>query len=243
LKTIRIYQPGTYQPGDTLLLSEQQGLHVGVVLRKKTGELLTLFRGDNVEFEAQIESVQKKKVSVSIISSETINRESPLSIHLAQAVSKGERMELVIQKATELGVASITPVITSRTVVKLDERRMEKKMLQWRAIAIAACEQCGRNTLPNIQEPRRFQEFLNELTIEQRFILDPYTSTRFRDRPSLSNQHVALLIGPEGGFSEQEMIDAKSHQFSGVQLGPRILRTETAAISAITLLQALGGDL
>ena len=242
MKTIRIYQPGEYQINDTITLSEKAGQHVGVVLRKQPGEILTLFSGDNHEYQAEINTVHKKKVTVTITNAGEVNRESQLSIHLAQSISKGERMELVIQKATELGVASITPVISARTVVKLDTGRLEKKHNQWHAIAISACEQCGRNIIPVIHPPIALPQYLKQLDIQNRLILDPGAGLRFKNIQEVDSE-VALLIGPEGGFNMQEIAETEQSGFSGISLGPRVLRTETAAITALSLLQAFYGDL
>lgn len=242
MKTIRIYQPGEYLINNTVTLSDKAGQHVGVVLRKQPGDILTLFNGNNHEYQAVIDSVHKKKVMVTITDAEEVCRESNLSIHLAQSISKGERMEFVIQKATELGVASITPIISARTVVKLDKGRVAKKHSQWQAIAISACEQCGRNIIPIIHEPISLSEYLKHLKIKNRFILDPGATLRFKNMPQI-NSEAALLIGPEGGFNTQELSETKQWEFSGLKLGPRVLRTETAAITALSLLQAFSGDL
>ncbi|MFT4058158.1 MAG: 16S rRNA (uracil(1498)-N(3))-methyltransferase [Legionella sp.] len=242
MKTIRIYQPGEYQCGQLLELSPEASQHVGVVLRMQVGERLTLFCGDNREFGATIIAVKKKQVSVMVETVTTINIESPLSIHLGQAISKGERMEWVMQKAVELGVATIRPIITTRCVVKLDKERMAKKLHQWQAIVIAACEQCGRNTVPKVHQPVYLQEYLQEAQADLKLILEPETDNNWRAYDVQKNT-IALLIGPEGGFSEAEVQLALSQDFQPLSLGPRILRTETAAITALSVLQAVGGDL
>ncbi|QMT58706.1 16S rRNA (uracil(1498)-N(3))-methyltransferase [Legionella sp. PC997] len=242
MRAVRIYQSGTYHPGQLLELSPEASQHVGVVLRMQPGESLTLFCGDDHEFSATIESVKKKQVIVRIGSSTHISRESPLAIHLAQAISKGERMEFVMQKAVELGVASITPIITKRCVVKLDKERMAKKLHQWQAIVIAACEQSGRNTVPLVHTPMSLEDYMHAAQAELRFILDPGENKKWRDY-AFSSSVVDLLIGPEGGLSEDEVQFACKHGFQPLSLGPRILRTETAAITALSVLQAVGGDL
>ncbi|KTD18695.1 16S rRNA methyltransferase [Legionella lansingensis] len=242
MREVRIYQPGNYTKGQKLELAPAQGQHVGVVLRMQPGEKITLFCGDNREFEALIDSVHKKKVIVSVLSERLVNRESPKHIHLAQAVSKGERMEFVVQKAVELGVSSITPLITERSVIKLDEERMEKKLAQWQAIAVAACEQSGRNQLPRIEAIRSLHDYLQQNASAVKFVLHPGTMKTWRDY-SFDDMNVVLLIGPEGGFSEQEIKYILSYDFRPLSLGPRILRTETAAIAALSVLQAVYGDL
>jgi len=242
VRTIRIYQPGNYSTGQTIELSPAASQHVGVVLRMQPGEELTLFTGDDHEFSATVLANQKKKVLVNIGAVNKVSRESPRAIHLAQAISKGERMEWVIQKAVELGVASITPLLTSRCVVRLDAVRLAKKQSQWQAIAIAACEQSGRNTVPMINQACTLDNYLPQVQGQLKLILHPDGARTWRDY-SLDQGDIALLIGPEGGLSEDEINQAISMQFHPWRLGPRVLRTETAAITAIGVLQAICGDL
>jgi len=242
VREIRIYQPGDYQTGQLFELSPEASQHVGVVLRMRPKESLILFRGDNLEFQAEIEIVKKKSVFVVIGEVKAVNRESPLPVHLAQAVSKGDRMEWVMQKAVELGVTSITPIISERCVVKLDKERMAKKVHQWQAIVIAACEQSGRNTVPLVNPPIPFESYLQQCQAALKLILHPEGAKSWRDY-NVRHDSVALLIGPEGGFSVEEVQLACATGFDALVLGPRILRTETAAISALTILQAVGGDL
>lgn len=242
MRTVRIYQPGSYQCGDLLALSPEASQHVAVVLRMQVGEQLTLFCGDNREFAVTIEAVKKKQVMVVIDAVSEINKESPLTIHLAQAISKGERMELVMQKAVELGVTSITPIISERCVVKLDQERMHKKLHQWQAIVIAACEQSGRNTVPTVQQPLTLERYLHEESAQLKLMLHPGGNKNWRDY-TFAQQSFALLIGPEGGLSDAEVQRAGAQGFQPLSLGPRILRTETAAITALSVLQAVAGDL
>lgn len=242
MKAVRIYQPGIYHTGQILELSAGASQHVGVVLRMQVGEKLTLFCGDNREFDATIELLKKKQVHVLIGAIKVKSRESPLSIHLAQAISKGDRMDFVMQKAVELGVASIRPLITERCVVKLDRERMEKRVSQWQSMVIAACEQSGRNTVPMVYQPIHLEHYLQESLGELKLILHPGTNKNWRELIKASSS-IALLIGPEGGFSEQEVQLVNSHGFQAMSLGPRILRTETAAITALGVLQAVAGDL
>lgn len=242
MKQVRIYQPGEYQLGDTIELSAEAGQHISVVLRMQPGESFTLFNGTNQEFQVSIIEAKKRKVIVSITDCKTINRESPLTIHLGQAISKGERMEWVMQKSVELGVSTITPIITERCAVKLDKERLLKKTQQWQAIVIAACEQCGRNQIPSVRMPISLQHYVHNIKASLKLILHTQGNKRWSDYLK-SQTEIALLIGPEGGFSEAETTLAFNHQFFPLSLGPRILRTETAALSALTVLQALSGDL
>ena len=242
MKEVRIYQPGSYHTGQLLELSPEASQHTAVVLRLQAGESLTLFCGDNREFDATIDAVKKKQVIVLVGAVKEKSCESPLTIHLAQAISKGERMELVMQKATELGVASITPIITERSVVKLDAERMAKKRQQWQSIVIAACEQSGRNTVPMVHQAVKLEPYMQENQAELKFILHPDGAKRWRDY-AIEARTITLLIGPEGGLTEYEVQRAYEHGFQPLSLGPRILRTETAAITALSVLQAVSGDL
>ncbi|RUR12579.1 16S rRNA (uracil(1498)-N(3))-methyltransferase [Legionella sp. km772] len=242
MREVRIYQAGDYEKGQVLELSPEAGQHVAVVLRMRVGEPLTLFNGMNVEFLCTITVIKKKQVFVSIDAAQEMSRESPLQLHLGQAISKGERMEWVMQKATELGVASITPLITERCAVKLDKERMMKKIQQWQSIVIAACEQCGRNKVPLVQPPVYLEQFLQTLTVDLKFILHTQNAKGWQNY-QFNAAEIALIIGPEGGFSEMEIAQAEHYHCAPLSLGPRVLRTETAAISALSLLQAVGGDL
>lgn len=242
MRTIRIYQPGDYQPGQTIPLCEAAAQHVGLVLRLKPGDKIALFRGDNYEFQATLSSVQKKHIQVTIESMNFVDRESPRKIHLAQSIAKGDKMEWVIQKSVELGVASITPLLTERSVVRLDTSRLEKKNQQWQAIAVSACEQSGRNIVPIVYPACTFESYLQHSPAAHQWLLSPEASQSW---PTIttSNAELALLIGPEGGFSPTELEFAQEHRVQGIRLGPRILRTETAAITALGIMQSLYGDL
>lgn len=242
MRTIRIFQQGDYLPGQIIALSDAAAHHVISVLRLKVGDAITLFRGDNFEFTAHIAQIQKKQTTIEITSKTAINRESSRKIHLAQAIAKGDKMEWVIQKAVELGVTSITPLLSERSVVRLDIERLQKKHLQWQAIAIAAAEQSGRTHIPLIHTSTSIHAFVETCRAEHQWILSP-TATQCLPEMILPNAKIALLIGPEGGFTEQELLVAASHQTHAIKLGPRILRTETAAIAALAILQMKYGDL
>ena len=242
MRTIRIYQPGHHQLGQTLTLTEAAAQHVGLVLRLPEGANITLFCGDNYEYQANITSIHKKRIQVCIETATLVNRESPRGIHLAQGIAKGDKMEWIIQKAVELGVASITPIVTDRSVVRLDANRLEKKQQQWQAISISACEQSGRNHIPNIHPASSFEHFLQHSSAQFKWMLSPQAQQSWPELQETSAE-LALLVGPEGGFSPQELTYAQQHQVQGICLGPRILRTETAAITAVGILQMLYGDL
>lgn len=242
MRVIRIYQAGHYCIGDTVALSSSAVQHVALVLRMQPEETVTLFCGDNREYSAIITSVQKKKVTVVITAIDEVNRESPQAIHLAQALSKGDKMEWVIQKAVELGVTSITPLITSRCVVRMDQERLLKKQQQWQAIAIAACEQSGRNQLPMIQSVCLYESYLKRCVSSVKLVLHPHATGAWREVVQKRGD-IALIVGPEGGLSDEEVTVAQAHGFESLCLGPRVLRTETAAVVALGVIQAVVGDL
>ncbi len=238
----RIYHPNDLSPAKIDELNDKAAHHVAKVLRLKTGEVLTLFDGQGRECLASIKSVSKNKVTVVMDEVIDCQRESPLGIHLAQGLSKGERMDVVVQKATELGVKSFTPLISERSVVKLDEKRMQKKLMHWQGIVISASEQCGRNQLMTIHPPLKLSQWLQSEIGHHSLILSPSAKTSFHDI-SINNTSVSLMIGPEGGFSESEIEEALSAKAQALSLGPRILRTETAAIAVCAILQSRFGDL
>lgn len=243
MRAIRIYQVGNYTSGDRLELSSDAAQHVAIVLRMQAGEQIILFNGKNQQFQSTIVDVRKKCVQVLIESMEQLSKESPLAIHLGQALSKGDRMETVVQKAVELGVTDITPLITERCAVKLDAQRLEKKISQWQAIAVAACEQCGRNVVPVIHPALRLADFAQNKRQQFNLVLSPNGAKHWRELTITPNSTLNLVIGPEGGLSAEEEHSLSQYNFSALSLGPRILRTETAAITAISVLQAAYGDL
>ncbi|MCX7115259.1 MAG: 16S rRNA (uracil(1498)-N(3))-methyltransferase [Gammaproteobacteria bacterium] len=239
----RIYHPGTYQTGDILTLPETIAHHLNVVLRKKIGEQFLLIPGDLMEWEAEIITIDKKKLTVKIGKGERVNRASPLHIHLAQSIGKGEKFDFIVQKAVELGVAELTPIISSRSAFStLEKKRLEKKHLHWQAIIISAVEQCGRTELPVLHPICEFDQFIAQTNSSQKLILTPHTSYTLSEK-TLTHPTITLLIGPEGGWSDSEYQQATTAGCLPVTLGPRILRTETAPIAIISILQALKGDL
>lgn len=237
----RIYVSQTLASEQQLLLDKDAANHLVNVLRLKAGHPIVLFNGDGNEYPAQLLSVSKKATEVLVDAKLSISVESPLHIHLGQAISKGDRMDFVLQKSVELGVSEITPVMSSRSTVKLDPARWEKKWQQWQKIIIGACEQCGRNTLPKLHAVCSYQEWLAQSTAEHRLLLDPTAEQRFTQLPHAS-KGFRLLIGPEGGLSEAEIYQAVESGYHGVQMGARVLRTETAALAAISVLQGQFGD-
>jgi 16S rRNA (uracil1498-N3)-methyltransferase len=224
-------------------LPEAAGGHVARVLRLKVGAPLKLFDGSGADFAAEIVAVDGDRVRVRIGERSAGLRESPLAITLVQAVSRGERMDWTLQKATELGVRRIQPVLSARSVVRLDERQAVKKLRHWQAVVAAACEQCGRSVLPEVRPPLELPRHLAEAPREgQRLVLSPSGPASLAGLAS-TTARVELLIGPEGGLDDSELDAAIRAGYSPVRLGPRVLRTETAGIVALAVLQALWGDL
>lgn len=239
----RVYVDAALESGARLVLSGSAAGHLTRVLRLRPGAALTLFNGQGGEYAASIERVQGSKVTVAVGEHQPQERESPFPLTLAQGVSRGERMDLVVQKATELGASRLVPVLTERSIVRLDEERSDRKSSHWRAIAIAACEQCGRNRLPEVTLPARLGEFLRGSPADDtRLVLSLEATQRIEDVPR-PQRGATVLIGPEGGLTDEEQQSALAQGFVAVRLGPRVLRTETAAIAALTLLQREFGDL
>ncbi|MCS2166228.1 16S rRNA (uracil(1498)-N(3))-methyltransferase [Scandinavium manionii] len=238
----RIYHPEFITAGSQIALSEDAANHVGRVLRMGAGQAIQLFDGSNQVFEAEIIQAEKKSVRVNVLSGETDDRESPLHIHLGQVMSRGEKMEFTIQKSIELGVSLITPLFSERCGVKLDAERLNKKLQQWQKIAIAACEQSGRNVVPEIRPAMTLEQWCAEEESGLKLNLHPRASASINTLPQ-PVERVRLLIGPEGGLSADEIAMTARYAFTDILLGPRVLRTETTALTAITALQVRFGDL
>ncbi|MCC8378839.1 16S rRNA (uracil(1498)-N(3))-methyltransferase [Xenorhabdus sp. PB30.3] len=238
----RIYHPDPLTVGAEISLSDDAANHVGRVLRMSNGQRLQLFDGSNQVFNAEITEASKKTVKVYIHTGELADHESPLDLHLGQVMSRGEKMEFTIQKSVELGVNTITPLLSERCGVKLDAERLEKKLQQWKKIAISACEQCGRNQIPEIRPVMSLEAWCAETDNSLKLNLHPRASQSINTLP-LPVEKVRLLIGPEGGLSAEEIEMTANHQFTDILLGPRVLRTETTALTAITALQVRFGDL
>ncbi|GKX63392.1 ribosomal RNA small subunit methyltransferase E [Pragia fontium] len=208
----------------------------------QTGQQICLFDGSNFVFDAEITQTDKKQVRVKVTEQRLEDLESPLNFHLGQVISRGEKMEFTIQKSIELGVNTITPLISERCGVKLDKERLEKKVQQWQKIAIAACEQCGRNRIPQIRPVMNLEAWCAEPEQGIKLNLHPRASQSINTL-SLPVKDIRLLIGPEGGLSQEEIDMTARHHFTDILLGPRVLRTETAALTAIAALQIRFGDL
>lgn len=238
----RIFHPDPLAVDSEITLHPDAVNHVANVLRLKPDHPLVLFNGDGNEYPATLLTAEKRRASASVDAKLSMSVESPLPIHLGQGVSRGDKMEWLIQKAVELGVAEITPLLTERCGVKLDEARWQKKQQQWQKVIISACEQCGRNVLPVLHPATPLDQWLAASTNQLRLTLHPRAEKQMRqlDVPSAG---VRLLIGPEGGFTDTEVFAAEEVGFQTALIGPRVLRTETAALAAVTALQAIYGDL
>jgi len=247
----RVYQNTEFSVGQVYALNDDTFGHTVRVLRLKEGDAITVFNGLNSndgygEFQGQLVNVSKKHADVLINHFQHIDIESPLNIHLAQGISRGDRMDFTLQKSVELGVNTITPIFTERCGVKLNNERLAKKHEQWQKIVISACEQSGRCTVPIVNAPISLQEWLAQSTDAIKINLHPKAKHSIMSLPvSETNQEVKvrLVIGPEGGLSDDEIKQANDANCIDVLLGPRVLRTETAALTAITALQCRFGDL
>jgi len=242
----RLYVPGELAPGRACALPPVQAHHALAVLRLKSGDAVTLFNGDGAEYDAVIESAAKRAMTVQVGERRPAARESRLEIRLGQALSSGERMDYTIQKAVELGVASIQPLAAARSVVRLEAERAARRVAHWQSVVVAACEQCGRNRIPPVAPVVALDRWLAQTDAHEaaglRVLLSPGAEARLRDLPAPSGA-VVLLAGPEGGFTRDEEARARASGFTPVRLGPRVLRTETAAVAALAAMQALWGDL
>lgn len=235
----RIYQAGPLALGMTQL-EEDASHHLARVLRAAVNDEIILFNGEGSEYHACIRAINKKNVDVEILKVVARDVESPVKMILAQGIARGEKMDLIIQKAVELGVSDIYPIISERCNVRLDEKREQKRLQHWQAVVISACEQSGRNRLPVLHAPEKLDVWLESVVAEHKFILSPHVDGKLKNLGNPAS--IAILVGPEGGFSEQEVKSALRRQFTALQLGPRVLRTETAALAALSVLQYQCGD-
>lgn len=238
--TPRFFVPMVLSPGAEIELPERAARHVAV-LRLRLGDAVTLFNGVGGEFAAELIRVSKDAARARLVSERTIERESPLAITLAQCVSSGDRMDVTLQKSTELGVARIVPLASERSIVRLSQERADRRVAHWRGVVTAACEQCGRNRVPEVAAIMDFDTFLASTTGDAlRLLLAPDAVQDLKILDPV--RAVTLLVGPEGGLSPGEWRRAEGSGFVPVRFGPRVLRTETAPLAAIAAMQALWGD-
>lgn len=238
----RIHTGSALTGNSTVELDENAARHVGKVLRMQPGQPLTLFNGDGLDYPATLTQVEKKRVEAELATPVPNPSESPLRIVLGQTLSRGDRMDYAVQKSVETGVAVIVPLVTERCEVKLKGDREDKRLRHWQSVAISAAEQCGRAVVPEITPVMTVQEWLDYTRqCDARLVLHHRTSQSPDSLRTPSS--VALMIGPEGGLSDEEIAAAEQAGFSPMALGPRVMRTETAPVAAITLCQWLWGDL
>jgi 16S rRNA (uracil1498-N3)-methyltransferase len=238
----RFYCPMTLTPDSRVELPNAIAHHAVRVLRLKTGDAVVLFNGQGGEIPGTIAQIQGNRVTVALHASLAVERESSVAVTLIQALTGTDKMDLVIQKAVELGVARIQPVVTERSVVRLDGARALKRLAHWQGVVAAACEQCGRNRLPEVSALAPLRERLAEAhTAAARWTLLPDADQRLRGLAKPDGE-IALLVGAEGGFTPAEQTAARTHGFTPVRLGARVLRTETAGLAALAAIQALWGD-
>jgi 16S rRNA (uracil1498-N3)-methyltransferase len=237
MRVTRVFVERPLQAGERFALPEDAATHLVRVLRLREGEGCVLFNGDGHDYAATLESVGKREVRVRIV----VDNESPLRITLLQGIARGEKMDWILQKATELGVAAFMPVTSERSEVRLDAERADKRVAHWRSVVRSACEQSGRAVVPAVAAPLSLAGALDALPAGARFLLDPFADDAI-GAIHLQDPACVLAIGPEGGWSPRDREQLLAAGFSGLRLGPRVLRTETAGLAAIAALQAGFGD-
>ena len=244
MRNPRLYVDLPLAAGERVTLPEAAGHHVTRVLRLGAGDVLTIFDGCGGEYGATIARASRSVVEVDVGAHEAVDRESALVVELGQGICKGDRMDLVVRKATELGVRAIRPVVCERSVVKLDPVRAERRIAHWRAIAVHAAQQSGRTRVPEVAGVEGLDAWLARPDAGAGIVLSPRAEASLSDlAPPAPAMPVRLLVGPEGGLAPREVERARSAAFTELRLGPRVLRTETAALVALSVLQACWGDL
>ena len=242
MRVPRIYTSQALANGATIALEERAAHYLLQVLRMKVGRELRLFNGDGSSYHAVISAANRRDISCTVTAVEgDVHAEPALDIELAIGISKGDRMDTVVQKATELGVSRIVPLRTARVDVKLDDAREQKKWHHWQQVMISACEQCGRNRLVELAPLQSLEHWLGECSAALKLVLQPHDDAPLsaRQKP----ESLALLVGPEGGLSAEEIDSSLASGFTSLRLGPRVLRTETAPLAALSILQFHWGDM
>ncbi len=246
MRISRFYLPATkqnYQLGATLALTKEQAHYALTVLRLKDNRLIEIFDGKGQQALAKLQATSRRTANILIQEISTPDTESPLNTILCQSISKGDRMDYTIQKCVELGITTIQPLLTENCDIRLNAQQLTKKQQQWQQIAISACEQSNRNTVPTIHPYLNYADWLAEQKNRTGFVLNPTAKQSLKQvSQSLKNAPLHLLIGAEGGLTEQETQQAINHGLTDIQLGKRILRTETAGVAILSALQLLWGD-
>ncbi|MDC0976775.1 16S rRNA (uracil(1498)-N(3))-methyltransferase [bacterium] len=239
----RFYHSNPLDLNQIIILDEFSSHHALRVMRVKVDDFLILFNGDGFEYRGRVSDINKKTINIEILSKEKNNNESPININLFQSISSNEKMDMVIQKATELGVSSIQPIFSSRSTVKLSLDRIKKRLIHWRQVSISACGQSGRSKIPTIKSPIGFDRFVEGISTNSlNLLLHPDNSKESSNLPNKYSGDINIFIGPEGGFSQDEVLLLKKQNCINIQLGSRILRTETAPLAIIAILQYKYGD-
>jgi 16S rRNA (uracil1498-N3)-methyltransferase len=239
----RFYLDAPLRAGGSCLLAEDAAHHAVHVLRLRAGDDVTLFNGRGGEYAARIASIERLRVTADVLEHRSIERESPLSVALVQGVSAGERMDLTVRKTVELGVAALHPVLCARSVARPRAERAEARQAHWQKVVIAACEQCGRNRIPVVHPLIRAADYRPEAGDGSlKLLLSPRSRLAFAAACADTGPAVTLAAGPEAGFDATEEAAFLAAGFVPVRLGPRVLRTETAALAALAALNALAGD-
>ncbi len=238
----RIYLPRSLTPDAMVTLDTDAAHHIARVLRLHAGAPLILFNGQGGEYQAILHSITGNQVQAQILKHHAHETESPLQVTLAQGISRGERMDYTLQKAVELGVKTIIPLFSERCEVRLQGERLDKRVRHWQGIVNSACEQCGRNRIPSVLAPMTLPQWL-PTSDGLRLVLDPHATHSLAQYTQPADGKITLLIGPEGGLSDAEIINTQHAGFTRIRLGPRVLRTETAGLAVLAALQAVWGDL
>ncbi|MBC7991498.1 MAG: 16S rRNA (uracil(1498)-N(3))-methyltransferase [Luteimonas sp.] len=244
MRTTRVHVDAALSVGTRCVLPESSAIHLVRVLRLEPGDDCVLFNGDGHDYGARLLSAGKRGAEAEVISKRATDNESPLRIVLLQGIARGEKMDLILQKATELGVAAIVPVQAERSEVKLDAERLAKRIAHWRSVIVSACEQSGRAHVPALSPPATLADAANGVPDDTlRLTLDPAGERSLATMAVPATATIAIAIGPEGGWSPRDRETLRVAGFEGLRLGPRILRTETAGLAAIAALQSRFGDL
>ena len=242
MRLTRCHVDAPLAPGAEILLPEEVANHLLRVLRLAPGDACVLFNGDGHDYEARLLAADKRQARAQVLAARAVATESPLRITLLQGIARGEKMDFILQKATELGVARVLPVESERSEVKLAGARADKRLAHWRQVVVSACEQSGRARVPEVLPPQPLAAAA-ALRDGQGFLLDPQAETALAALRGTPLAACTLAIGPEGGWSPRDRAQLDAAGFGGLRLGPRVLRTETAGLAAIAALQALAGDL
>ncbi|MUV15685.1 16S rRNA (uracil(1498)-N(3))-methyltransferase [Noviluteimonas gilva] len=242
MRTTRVFVDMPLKPGALITLPDDAAAHLVRVLRLQEGDACVLFNGDGGDYSASLLVANKRGVQAQVLARREVDNESPLRIALVQGIARGEKMDWILQKATELGVASVLPVQSDRSEVKLEPERAVKRLAHWRSVVVSACEQSGRARVPDVAVVQPLSGVAASLESPHRFLLDPEAGDTIATMQAIEGACV-LAVGPEGGWSERDRATLQAAGFTGLRLGPRVLRTETAGVAAIAALQARFGDL